>query len=304
MEPLPLAESNRSVQVIQPREALPGTDSVVDLLRSDPSLNLQARAGEGVQADLAIRGTTFEQSLVLVNGLRVDDPGNRPPEPRHSRAAGRHHACRCAAWFGLHVLRIGRNWRRGKPADRSARRGVKRGGTLWRGKLRLAGGTSSCGLLGRPICRAVDRQPRYFRRIHTRPQLQQQRACQRELAEDCAGNNRCSAGDQRPALRREPVLWHTPRGSAPRDGWPACSSSLARARRPASATGGTATCSCSSRAQPAIYENNHITTSYEGALRRADELGKNSTLAYGLEESGDSIQSFNFSQGSSGGSPQ
>ena len=73
-EPLPLAESNRSVEVILPREAPVGTDSVVDLLRTDPSLNLQARAGEGVQADLSIRGTTFEQSLVLVNGLRVDDP--------------------------------------------------------------------------------------------------------------------------------------------------------------------------------------------------------------------------------------
>ena len=79
-EPLPLAESNRSVQVILPREAPVGTDSVVDLLRSDPSLNLQARAGEGVQADLAIRGTTFEQSLVLVNGLRVDDPENTRPK--------------------------------------------------------------------------------------------------------------------------------------------------------------------------------------------------------------------------------
>jgi iron complex outermembrane receptor protein len=43
--------------------------------------------------------------------------------------------------------------------------------------------------------------------------------------------------------------------------------------------------------QPAIYENNHITTSYEGALRRADELGKNTTLSYGLEEDGDSIHS-------------
>jgi iron complex outermembrane receptor protein len=51
---------------------------------------------------------------------------------------------------------------------------------------------------------------------------------------------------------------------------------------------------------PAVYENNHATTSYEGALRRADELGKNTTLAYGLEESGDSIHSFNFSQGGSG----
>jgi iron complex outermembrane receptor protein len=43
--------------------------------------------------------------------------------------------------------------------------------------------------------------------------------------------------------------------------------------------------------QPAIYENNHVTTSYEGALRRADELGRNTTLAYGLETAGDSIHS-------------
>ncbi len=41
--------------------------------------------------------------------------------------------------------------------------------------------------------------------------------------------------------------------------------------------------------QPSIYENNHITTSYEAALRRADDIGRNTTLAYGLEESGDTI---------------
>ena len=74
IEPLPLAESDRSVDVIAPRDLPIGTDSAVDLLRADPSLNVQARAGEGVQADLSIRGTTFEQSLILVNGLRVNDP--------------------------------------------------------------------------------------------------------------------------------------------------------------------------------------------------------------------------------------
>jgi iron complex outermembrane receptor protein len=73
-EPLPMEESDRSVEVLLPQSGPAGTDSVVDVLRTDASLNLQARAGEGVQADLAIRGTTFEQSLVLVNGLRVDDP--------------------------------------------------------------------------------------------------------------------------------------------------------------------------------------------------------------------------------------
>src|ERR1017187_3716802 len=74
IEPLPLAESDRSVQVILPSDLPIGTDSAVDLLRTDPSLNVQARAGEGVQADLFIRGTTFEQSLILVNGFRVNDP--------------------------------------------------------------------------------------------------------------------------------------------------------------------------------------------------------------------------------------
>jgi iron complex outermembrane receptor protein len=69
-EPLPMEESERSVEVLLPQGGLVGTDSVVDVLRTDASLNLQARGGEGVQADLAIRGTTFEQSLVMVNGPR------------------------------------------------------------------------------------------------------------------------------------------------------------------------------------------------------------------------------------------
>ena len=51
------------------------------------------------------------------------------------------------------------------------------------------------------------------------------------------------------------------------------------------------------RTSSAIYENNHSTTSYESALRRADELGKNATLSYGLEADGDTIRSFNFSGG-------
>src|SRR5438270_6476416 len=56
-EPLPLAESNRSVNLIAPREQPLISNSLVDLLRQDTSLNLQARAPNGVQADLSLRGT-------------------------------------------------------------------------------------------------------------------------------------------------------------------------------------------------------------------------------------------------------
>src|SRR5215472_5233858 len=72
--PIPLSESNRAVQTIDVREQPLFVPSAVDFLRHDSSLNVQARAPMGVQADLSIRGTTFEQSLILVDGLRVDDP--------------------------------------------------------------------------------------------------------------------------------------------------------------------------------------------------------------------------------------
>jgi iron complex outermembrane receptor protein len=75
-EPLPLGDFDRSTRVFDLTEASSFTlyDSVEDFLRLDPSIDLQERAGGGVQADISIRGTTFEQSLVLVDGLRLNDP--------------------------------------------------------------------------------------------------------------------------------------------------------------------------------------------------------------------------------------
>jgi iron complex outermembrane receptor protein len=74
VEPFPLADNNRSVTLLDVPPQQLGFNSVADLLRLDPSLNLQARAGNGVQSDLSLRGTTFEQTLVLLNGFRINDP--------------------------------------------------------------------------------------------------------------------------------------------------------------------------------------------------------------------------------------
>jgi iron complex outermembrane receptor protein len=48
-------------------------ESPQDLLRQDSSVFLEERGAGGGQADLILRGGTFEQALVLVNGFRVDD---------------------------------------------------------------------------------------------------------------------------------------------------------------------------------------------------------------------------------------
>jgi iron complex outermembrane receptor protein len=73
-EPVPLAEADRDVSVVAlPEQQLPLYNSWFDLLQLDPALDLQERAPGGFQADLSIRGATFGQTLVLLNGMRIND---------------------------------------------------------------------------------------------------------------------------------------------------------------------------------------------------------------------------------------
>ncbi len=48
--------------------------SITDFADELPSLDVRKRGAFGVQTDLNIRGATFEQSTVLVNGVRMNDP--------------------------------------------------------------------------------------------------------------------------------------------------------------------------------------------------------------------------------------
>lgn len=73
-QPVPLAEADRDINVLGiPEKQRPLFNSWFDLLELDPALNLQQRAPGALQADLSIRGATFGQTLVLLNGLRIND---------------------------------------------------------------------------------------------------------------------------------------------------------------------------------------------------------------------------------------
>ncbi|MGA7159057.1 MAG: TonB-dependent receptor [Acidobacteriaceae bacterium] len=72
-DPLTEEESPRSNEVLEVgRYPLVFTD-LNDLMRDDPSVDLEQRGGGGVQADLSIWGSSYEQTLVLLNGWRVND---------------------------------------------------------------------------------------------------------------------------------------------------------------------------------------------------------------------------------------
>jgi iron complex outermembrane receptor protein len=73
-EPVPLEESDRAVLSLPVRSQNLLLNTFVDLLRLDPSLDLRQRAPNGLQGDLSIRGASFGQTLVLLNGRRLNDP--------------------------------------------------------------------------------------------------------------------------------------------------------------------------------------------------------------------------------------
>ena len=70
-----ISESGKSVSVYTQDDIqrMP-VNSVDDLLRTLPGVNINARQGFGVQADVGIRGTTFSQVLFMLDNTPLNDP--------------------------------------------------------------------------------------------------------------------------------------------------------------------------------------------------------------------------------------
>ncbi len=71
--PIPLSESARVVEVesLHPGQFMLATP--LDPLRNDASIFLEQRGAGGAQTDITLRGGSFEQTLVLLNGFRIND---------------------------------------------------------------------------------------------------------------------------------------------------------------------------------------------------------------------------------------
>lgn len=72
-DPVDLEEMDRAVRRFDVRDWALVANTPIDFLKLDPSLDLRQRSPNGIQADLSIRGGTFGQTLVLIDGQRVND---------------------------------------------------------------------------------------------------------------------------------------------------------------------------------------------------------------------------------------
>ncbi|HSK12120.1 MAG TPA: TonB-dependent receptor [Phnomibacter sp.] len=73
--PAQSSKTGRNIIVVKGEQIanLP-VNSVDELLRYLPGLEVQARGPMGVQSDISIRGATFQQVLVILDGIRLNDP--------------------------------------------------------------------------------------------------------------------------------------------------------------------------------------------------------------------------------------
>jgi len=73
--PYHLSESAYSVSVISREEiAILPADNISDILEHVNGVDVRRRGAHGVQADVGIRGGTYEQTLIMIDGVNISDP--------------------------------------------------------------------------------------------------------------------------------------------------------------------------------------------------------------------------------------
>ncbi len=277
-------------------ETQPLYNSPEDLLRLDSSVTLEERGSNGVQADLSIRGTAFEQTLVLVDGMRLNDPETGHlnldlslPLEAVSRIDVLHGAG--STFFGSDAIGGAVNLVTAAPTHRSGMLelgGGNMGSTEQHLSLSFAGDRVATRLTG-----ARDTSDGFFydgqndRGYHSNVLALDSFLT---LASDLPPTEILLGASDRPYGAN---LFYGPYDSAERTkGW------LAALRQPLPGHFQTDFAYRKHTDEyilevgdPALYENNHIDTLWQADLRGNASAGRHFELAYGLESDGDGIRS-------------
>ena len=291
--PAPLQENDRSVESFPTRETPLLFNSVIDYLQFDPNIDLQQRAPAGIQADLTILGSTFAETLVLLNGLRIND------------AQTAHHdmdlPIPLEAISRIEVLHGAGSTFYGSDAMGGAVNFVTSPARATELRVRAGGGNQGFNqehvfasfLLRRwSETIAADRDfstgfipDRDYRSSSASSETRFNTALgQTDVI--FAGSDRPFGADQFygnfPSWERTKAWF----ASAQQDLGERTTAAFGYRRHTDEFI--------LFRDDPSIYENNHIDQSWQAALRRHDSLSDNSALSYGAEGQGDSIDSNNL----------
>jgi iron complex outermembrane receptor protein len=272
-------------------------NNVTDYLRQDTSINLQARAPSGVQADLSIRGTTFEQSLVLLNGLRINDPETAhmnldTPVPLDaiSRVEVLHGSG--STLYGSDAIGGAVNLITERPPEEPRLSLVAKSGAGNFGSLE--------NHLRADLSTRLVREQLTGSRDTSNGFMPDRNYSSNALSSETwlsvlkpGTTDVLLAGSDRPYGANQFYgnydSWERTKGwyaALQQQLGPKTSASFAYRRH--------TDLFVLLLDRPNYYRNNHVTSAWQSALRRADTIGTNTTLSYGLEANGDSIHSTNL----------
>jgi iron complex outermembrane receptor protein len=291
--PVPLAESSSSVLVLPVESESLKIESPQDLLRTDASVFIEQRGAGGGQADLALRGGSFEQTLVLLNGFRIND----------SQSA--HHnldlPIPLEAMDSIQILHGAGSTLHGADALSGVADFLTAAPSADSLRLRAAGGSfgeNEASLLGG------------LARKQWSSRLTAERSSSNGFMADRDYRNEDAAQESWLASRlgvTDLLVAASDRSFGanqfygPYDSWERTKGWFAAARQELGARTVAAFAYRRHtdefvllREAPAVYENNHIDGSWQASLRRTLPVASTSLVLFGLEADGDSIQSNNL----------
>jgi outer membrane cobalamin receptor len=292
-QPIPLEESNRTVVSLNTQQYSLLHNSFVDYLDRDSSVDLQQRAPDGVQADLSIRGSTFEQALVLLNGLRINDAQSGHhnmdipiPLDATSRIEVLHGTG--STFYGADAIGGVVNFITTPPEGSEFR--MQAGlGNFGFNQQHLVG-TYVAKRWSEKIVASRDFSTGFIRDRDYRSSAVSSETRFRTALGD---SDILFAGSDRP-FGAAGFYGAYPSWERTKSWFASGSQQLGKKTTAVFGYRRHSDEFVLFRDNPSIYENNHVSQSWQAALRRSDEVGKNSTLSYGLEADGDKIDSNNL----------
>lgn len=292
-EPVALGESNRSTAVFDTQEHPLAYSTAEDYLRTDASTYVEQRGGGGSQADISIRGTSFEQTLVLLNGLRMNDA-----ETSHNNMDL---PVPLAAIRSIDVLHGAGSTLYGSDAIGGVVDFVTAKPTHDSLLLRAGGGNygeneqaAVASAVGRKWSEMLAGQRDFSSGfMYDRDYRDEEASSESRLQSALGTTDLLFAGDDR-AFGANNFYGNYPSFERTKGWFASMEQDLGRKTKAAFGYRRHTDEFVLFRNDPAIYENNHIDTSWEGALRRQDAVGANLKLYYGLQGDGDSIHSNNL----------
>jgi iron complex outermembrane receptor protein len=291
--PVPLVESPASMLVLPVEPNILSLEGPQDLLRQDSSVFLEQRGAGGGQADVVLRGGTFEQTLVLLNGFRIND----------SQTA--HHNLDLPVPFdamdSIEVLHGAGSTLHGEDAlsgvvdfltaapSKSSLRLRAGGGSFWGNEESLLG--------------SLARKQWSSRLTANRNSSTGFMADRDYRNEDASSENWVSSrlGVSDLMFASSDRSFGANQFYGPYNSWERTKEWFASVHQEL----GSRTVAAFGyrrhtdefvllRDDPAVYENNHIDGSWQASLRRTVPVATSSVLLFGLESDGDSIQSNNL----------